>query len=1582
MASRRTIRAKEAQLAFEALSIEGGLLSPEWLSKVAQLSAGLQTEADYRIPKGLNVRDEIGRYWRIAQAHWKDFAAGSAAKADSAAVAERFLTALLKESFEFESLVKVEPAVLSERFYPIGYCALKQRVPVVIAPAGSGIDTLSPTFGDHGRRRSPFGLAQEYLNSFEGALWGIVTDGCTLRILRDNASLTRPAWIEADLARIFTEERYADFAALWLLLHETRFGRDGQPVTECALETWRNAGKEEGTRAREHLRNGVEEALVALGQGFLAHPENKALRTALQDGSLSTRDYFNQLLRLVYRLIFLLTVEERNLLHPEGTPDTARSLYADGYSLRRLREKALKRSAHDRFADLWQSTKVAFRGLASGEPRLGLPALAGIFASNQCPALDAAKLENRALLLAVFKLAWLRDDGALARVNWRDMGPEELGSVYESLLELVPQISKEGRQFGFASGDETKGNARKTTGSYYTPDSLVQVLLDSALEPVIADTIRGVERVASGEWRVVPEHLRAAFISYANQQLSGSGGLAGDGNTGQAASGTGAKPATEAELESFWRTLPFAIRHSLLAQQALLSLSIVDPACGSGHFLLAAARRLASHVARLQANGTPSGAQYRHALRQVVGHCIYGVDLNPMAVELCKVSLWMEAVEPGLPLTFLNSHIQHGNALLGTTPELMAKGIPDAAWEPIEGDDRKVASALKKRNKQGATGQRSLDTLWSQPADTAATAVAQAVSELDAASDADANQLAQKEAKWESILGSAEYRQQKFIADAWCAAFVWPKNPGPLAEVAPTNELWRQIKDGRGQSPALTVKMVEELTSQYRFFHWHLQYPQVFTKGGFDVVLGNPPWEKIKLLELEFFAHRSPTIAAAANATARKKLIAALPVEEPQLWRQWSAASRKSEGESHFLRLSGRYPLCGKGDVNTYALFAEHNRDLLALTGRAGFIVPPGLATDDTTKAFFQDLTVRNGLVALFEFENEEFLFPGIDHRVRFIVITVTRQRPTSAPPAVISYANRNVTKLSDTARQFSLTPADFALLNPNTRTCPTFRSRRDAEINLSMYRRAGVLWREDDPNGSPWSLRFMAMFHMTNDSGRFRSRTELEQKGFRLEGNHFVRGGERLLPLIEAKMVHHFDHRFGTYEGQTEAQENQGKLPEFNDAAHAEANRFTLPYYWVAETEVMERLRDIQDRGWLLGWRDICRATDQRTVIATLLPRLAVGNKIPLLLSSASPMLNACLYASLSSFVLDYAARQKIGGTTLNYFILKQLPILPPPFYSGSTPWHRNELICDWLLPRVLELTYTAWDLESFARDVGFVGPPFRWDSGRRFQLRCELDAAFFHLYGLNRNDTAYIMDTFPVVRKNEEKAHGEYRTKRVILEIYDAIDEAICTGKPYQTRLDPPPADSRCCHPPKKAGVPAPQALPRATEVASFAQAYPAGAPDNLVCALALDLVASRDGIESDKQLDALILATHPDLSRALITGDAVAKLDAWAKSSIAELKAVETQGLKWHQCLDYLETHRGALHIQRNALGRPISKGANFEAARQAFPPPQVKIAGFVLGLLDSLQERRKAGNLTAKENKAIGKIDALHATYAIT
>ncbi|MCK6530783.1 N-6 DNA methylase [Myxococcota bacterium] len=1325
-ASSRRPRAA-ASPGFDAITVQGALLAPEWLARVADREAPQQQESDYRVPKGLRIHDEIGRAFRIAQAHWADFAAGRARGADPRALAESFVVGMLRDALGFASLVGTGPVVRGDRVYPIGHAALEGRVPVVVAPAGAGVDALASAFADAGRRRSAFGLLQEFLNAEDDALWGLCTDGLRLRIARDNSSLTRPTWIEVDLERIFEEERYADFSAFWLIAHETRLGATGKRARECPLEAWRQAGRQEGTRARDLLRRGVEEALLALGTGFLAHPSNDALREALRSGALRDTEYFGQLLRLVYRIIFLLTVEERGLLHPEGTKEAARALYENGYSMRRLRDRSARRSAHDPYSDLWDATRIVFRGLAAGEPLLGLPALAGLFAPPRCADLDASRLDNRSLLQALWHLGWLRGGAGLQRVNWRDLGAEELGSVYESLLELVPRVSVEAQTFAFAGADESKGNARKTTGSYYTPDSLVQVLLDSALEPVVKDTLAA---------------------------------------------------------------------HPDAPVDALLGLTIVDPACGSGHFLLAAARRLAAHVARLQSSGTPSASEYRHAVRQVVSRCIYGVDLNPMAVELCKVALWMEAVEPGLPLTFLDARIRHGNALLGTTPELMERGIPNEAWGALEGDDRDVARALKKRNKEEAKGQTTMASLWAKPAGKELEEVRRAMEDLEAAPDDSLDSLLAKEGRWEALRSSPAWQHQKRVADAWCAAFVWPKpaQDAVARECAPTNALWRALRDGLGQPPAYTAAKLGELAEQYRFFHWPLEFPTVFARGGFDVVLGNPPWERVKLQEVEFFASRDPEIAGALNAAARKKMIAALPETNRVMWKEWQAALREADGQTRFIRDSRRYPLCGKGDVNTYALFAEHNRSVLRSGGRAGFIVPTGIATDDTTKDFFDCLTSQSQLRSLYDFQSGPGLFSDVGHaRFKFCLLTIGDGRA----PADLLFFARSVSELSDAERHFSLSPDELWAVNPNTHTCPTFRSRRDALINLGMYRRSGILVRDGGASANPWRIIFRTrLWHMAEDSAFFRTSRDLKSDGYQVSAfRRDHHGNEAMTPLIEAKMVHHFDHRYGDFADHPDESENTS-LPEVPLHRLLDPTYVPTPRYWVPRGEVERRLESLWERGWMLGWRDVTNATNERTVIAAIVPRTAVGHKFPLLMPGLQPDLTAALCANLSSMALDYAARQKVGSASLAVFVLKQLPILHPETYSHPTPWFDPSTgdapptILSFLLPRVLELTYTAWDLQPFARDVGCDGPPFRWDPARRAVLRAELDAAFFHLYGVSRDDAAYILDTFPIVRRREPDQAGR------ILAAYDAMAEATRTGVPYRTPLAIPPADLRVTH------------------------------------------------------------------------------------------------------------------------------------------------------------------------------------------
>ncbi len=1296
---------------FDALRIEGGLLPAEFLNTIASLQAPAQSEADYAIDPGLKLRDEIGRYWRIAHTLWQRYDDQSP-RADLNARdvgIKRWLVYLFQRVLGYDDLAATAPLTIDERRFPITHRACGGAVPLVLTTRDRPLDKGDPRFGEEGRKRSPHGLAQEYLNAEEACLWALVSNGTHLRLLRDNPSMTRPAYIEVDLERMFREELYPDFAAFWLICHASRL-RPGEPARpeSCIIEGWRNQAQETGERALEHLREGVERALRELGSGFLEHPDNHALRQAIETGVLSGEAYFQQLLRLIYRLIFLFTAEDRDILHRPAASAEARALYRDGYSVSQLRERA-SRSRGDRHHDLWQGLKITVQALQSGEDALGLPPLGGLFDARQCADLDKARLPNTRLLAAVHALTWFRSNNALSRINYRDMDTEELGSVYESLLELVPVIQVESRpwSFGFL-GDpvpgqaqpqqKKRGGARKTTGSYYTPDGLVQELIQSALAPVIE--------------RALKENPD--------------------------------KPV-----------------------EALLALKIVDPAVGSGHFLLAAARRLAAEVARLQAGADqPTEADYRHALREVVAHCIYGVDLNPLAVELCKTALWLETVEPGKPLGFLDAHIRCGNALVGVLdPAILKDGIPDAAYKPLTGDDKKAAAQLRKANKAAREGGVQALDFSAAVAEPELCAV-----DLDHMPEDTPAQIADKRAAWEAAQASRACRHQRQLADLFTAAFFAPKTLATL-DAVPTSADLADWREGRAVRAAV-AQQAEELAAAHRFFHWHIEFPEVFARGGFDCVLGNPPWDQLQFDPREFFSTRVPAIANAQHASARSMLIDQLEDENPSLYRRYQVENDKILRQQAFVHEGGRFPLTAFGRINFAPLFAELSVNLLNENGRSGIVVPSGIATDSFTQKFFRSLFEGNRLISLYDFENREALFPGVHRSYKFSLLTLG----SHAPEADFLFFATRMEHLKDPRRHFTLSAADIALINPNTRTCPVFRSRRDAELTKQIYRRVPVLIDEaEGETGNPWGINFMLMFMMNTASHLFRTHAQLAEAGASPKGPNWVLpDGELYVPLYEAKMVHQFDHRWAEYE------EDGKTTRDLSDEDHADATRSARPRYWVSKPDVEKRLqaRDWQ-RGWLLGWRDICRSTDERTVIAGVVPRVGVGNNLPLMFpgNQYEPLLSAALVANLSSIAFDFVARHKVGGTHLNFFIIKQLPVLPPDTYRPAD--------LDFIVPRVLELTYVASDLRPWAEDLGYRGDPFPWNPDRRRQLRAELDAYYARLYGLTRIDLRYILDpadvegddypseTFRVLKKNDINTFGDYRTRLLVLDAWDRLEK-----------------------------------------------------------------------------------------------------------------------------------------------------------------------------------------------------------------
>jgi very-short-patch-repair endonuclease len=1605
---------------YPSLRLEGGLFSPDLIEALNAADLPGQKPPDFRLPPGRGLTGEIAAAFNDARALWQVFQNRlERLPADDPATSatREFWVIPFLRLLGYDLRFNPRALEVDGAPFPISHAlgadqsqdhaGAEAPVPVHIVGYRQELGRVAPAARP---RLSPHALVQEYLNRSE-ALWGLVTNGRTLRLLRNSTFVRRQAYVEFDLAAIFADEgRFADFVLLYRLLHRTRLPSDGRAPADCLLETYYQQAVEQGGRVRERLRDGVEQAIVIMANGFLRHPASVALRATLQtwrgEGATASSSpseavhaersqregegadaLYRQLLRLVYRLLFLLTAEERGLMG--GDP-----LYRDHYGISRLRRLCTRRASYTDHDDLWLSLRALWLVLTDERMArlLDAPPLNGeLFAHQE---LDDASIANRDLLRAFWHLAFYREgDAPPRRVNYAALDTEELGSVYESLLDYHPAITFDTR--GLPTFVLTFGSERKATGSYYTPPSLVNELVQSALAPVLEERVRPCR--------------------------------------------------TAREKEA-----------------ALLALNVLDPACGSGHFLLAAARRLGKELARIRTGeDEPAPERVREAIRDVVAHCIYGVDRNPLAVELARVALWLESHAEGKPLTFLDHRIKCGDSLVGVLDlEALREGLPDDAFAPVVGDDRKLAANLKRRNRTEREGQL---TLFDAPIDHDLSPLAETARRIETIRDDTPDQVHRKRATYEAWRTDPHLRRLSNACDLWTAAFfqVLAPHPRPTAPDAPaspaqnpemiiTTDAIRRAFAGQPIAAHLLGE-AQALAAEHRFFHWPLEFPEVFAfhpqphqggtaSGGFDVVLGNPPWERIKLQEEEFFAVRDPQIARAANAAARKRLIAALPQTNLALWEAYQRALHAAESASRFLRGSGQYPLTGRGDINTYSVFAERVRSLLNVRGRAGIIVPTGIATDATNQFFFADLVEKGQLASLFDFENRQRLFPAVDSRMKFCLLTLTGSRTQTDATTFTFFATRTE-HLRDPRRAFRLSATDIARINPNTRTLPVFRTRQDADLTRAIYQRVPVLVNENSPpspkalgeggqggEGNPWGVRFMAMFHMSNDSHLFRTRAELEKQGYRLVGNVFVpsppnplshavgeggwpsppnplshavgeggwpsppnplshavgeggepsppsplshaageggepsppsplshaagEGGEpsppsplshaageggriaapdlssraagegeyklprasreliararqlrreattaesllwellrdrrllgrkfrrqhpigqfiadffcddarliieidgavhreptqqerdrlreeilrehgfamlrftneqifdhteqvlqeiaayvtahsyehpsplspplpkpgergpggegRYLPLYEAKMIWHYDHRYGTYEGVRDRSSTQ--LPTPNERQHADPHFVVQPWYWVRAEEVAARLGEWQ-RGWLLGFRRIARATDERTAIFTLIPATGAGDNVFLLFPDTNSVLTATLTGNLISLPFDWVVRQKLAGVNMNFFYVEQFPVLPPDAYTPED--------LRFIVPRVLELTCTAWDLKPFADDVwneaddglraaihaawdanriatgghegrlpswisaypeietnpqkGIPFLPFRWDEDRRAVLRAELDAYYARLYGLTRKQLRYILD------------------------------------------------------------------------------------------------------------------------------------------------------------------------------------------------------------------------------------------------
>lgn len=1357
---------------YTTINIQGNLISEEILQKVEKAEAQGQSATDFGFEPGSNIRSEIEYAWSRIKLDWKYFsdrlqnlpASDPYGTTLSRKWMEQFLNSIGFELSRQRTSLQGD----NSQTYQISHTTENtDQLPIHIVgftePTHPDKNTLDIKTSGGTTRFSPHGTMQEYLNVTEH-LYGIATNGLYLRLIRDSGLLIKLTYVEFDIKRMLDEDKYSEFTVLYRLIHASRFPRVKEEADQCILENYYKESIETGNRIRDGLSFAVKESLLALGKGFLQHENNTTLRERIQSGNISAKNYYRQLLRIIYRFLFLMVTEERDLVYdPDDKGEQIQRLkkfYFQYYSIHRLRKLSENRYVYEaQFNDLWQglvNTFLLFEAGGNGT-KLGIQPLDGdLFSYNAIADLQNSMINNKLLLECVRNLNEFTDEKKnLVPINYRSLDVEELGSVYEGLLELHPVIENmDVTNPAYINFTFHEGTDRKTTGSYYTRPDLVNELIKSALIPVIEERLK---------------------------------------------SHTGNK---EEQAKS------------------LLKLKVCDAASGSGHMVLAAGRTIAWYLARVQSGEeNPAPSLFRNCLREVIQHCIYAVDMNPDAVELCKLALWLEGHSSGKPLSFLDHKIRCGNSLVGVNDlSVLEKGIPDGAFNAITGDNKEICRELKKNNSTfNIKKQFKLD--FGQSSTNETHAFSTDYHQLEDIKQDDVEAVRKVKTKFEQLRSNRSWYKDWTACNLWASAFYWNYTE-ENKQSAPSSERLASFLTNPSAAYGPMIGKANALSMEHQFFHWILEFPDVFEQGGFDVVLGNPPWERIKLQQQEFFATRDISITNAPNASARNKMINSLPQTNPSLYQEYEVAMHGADATGKFLRESGRCQLTATGDINTYSIFAELTSSLVNERGATGIIVPTGIATDDSNKAFFGAMVENNRLISLFDFENKEAIFQSVHRSYKFCLLTLSGSN-IGKRKAQFGFFLTKVEHLYDRLRIFSLSKDDFLRLNPNTKICPVFRTNVDAILTSKIYSKAPILINEEN-NSNPWNIKFKAMLHMANDSAHFESMNNLLDSGYKLAGNVMAKGNDRYLPLYEAKMIWHYNHRFGSYLGVESRSSTQTPTPMISQ--YEDPKYQITPWYWVKEEIVSNLLIDRNksneitwswNKKWLLGWRDITNSTNERTMISSVVPLSGTGDTLLLMLPQIDTKIISLLIGNLNSLPFDFAVRQKIGGMHLKYHVTKQLPVFEPSSYVVKDIMN--------IVPRVIELTYTSWDIKSFADDVwkeaiedlktaiqkqweannvttgghewsppewceldpdGCPLPPFKWDEDRRAVLKAELDVIFAKLYGLTTEELRYILDpqdvygadfpgeTFRVLKDKEIRKYGEYRTRRLVLEAWERLE------------------------------------------------------------------------------------------------------------------------------------------------------------------------------------------------------------------
>ena len=1246
-----------------------------------------------------------------------------------------------------------------DRRYRHGIAILEAKRWLRPLDRGDGTDRLDPG--------TPSNQILRYLSTVEVASnravrWGMLTNGRLWRLYYQGARSRSEEFLEIDLAAligvpglqadIFDGGDSSHGLRLFLcMFHRAAFltqiwDEDRRTFHEYALAEARQyeetVSQDLGGRVFATVFPDLANALAG-GDPDAPLPLTRAYLDEVRDAALI----------LLYRLLFVLYAEDRALLPIRD------KRYFD-YSLRRIREEVRdKRDKGAAFsttaARTWDDLRNLFAAIAQGDSALGLPAYnGGLFDNVQTPLLARTKIPDAQLVPVIDELS-RRSDLLRAWINYRDLSVQHLGSIYERLLEY--RLDPDGERIV----PRPTSFARKDSGSYYTHDDLVKLLIKETVGPLVA------ERVAAFDARIKK--------SKSKKELG---------------------PAE-------WKKLDV-----LDPASCILDLRICDPAMGSGHFLVSLVDYLADQVLEAMSHGaetaiaqpwareavnpwvsplvariadirgrilksakthgwtvTTEQLDDRHIVRRMIlKRVIHGVDKNPMAVELAKVALWLHTFTVGAPLSFLDHHLRCGDALHGEHLETIRKDLinfgvlfQDAELERLALASKHMSEIADLTDIDIAEAHHSKELL-----DTIETELAPLVALQDfwrslrwLEPDWPKSKMFKSKSPTRRQLGLAELLSGRYNLVGTIAA---GRIKGSGGGVGAANSLLDEVK---------------ALTSRERFLHWPSAFPSAWAEAnpaarGFDAVIGNPPWDRIKLQEVEWFAERQPDIAKATRAADRKRMIAQLQQRGDPLWNDYQQAQAAAETAARVARDCGDYPLLSGGDINLYSLFVERAQSLVHARGIVGLLTPSGIAADKGAAEFFSSISTSGRLAVLYDFENKKVFFPDIHASFKFCALVFGGEERTFEVSRCAFYLHA-ISDLEDADRALVLAAEDFSTVNPNTGAAPIFRSRRDADLTTAIYRRQTVLVdRRSDPPKKAWPVRYVTMFHMTNDSKLFLRRDELEKQGWYPTGeNRWKKGAAEVLPLYEGKMVQLYDHRAADVVLHLDNLHRAAQQEGLTDVDHQDPARVPQPQYFVSRTDVDKQL----EGGWAIAFKDVTASTNVRTMIAAIVPHAGYGNTLPVLSADVvkdAPEFGPLLVANLNAMALDYLARQKVQGQHLNWYIVEQLPMVRPEQFEAKIG---NTKIADFIRGEVLRLSYTAHDLEPFARDLGYDGPPFKWAEGDRRHRMARLDALFFQLYGLGREDAAYILDTFPIVREHDEKAFKRYLTKDLVLAYMNAL-------------------------------------------------------------------------------------------------------------------------------------------------------------------------------------------------------------------